>query len=527
MLASVRLWEGAHGALVAAAAALAATLLTSCGGASNANGPDNPVIASAQTCSANNPYRGDATAPITLGSLRTEKLWVRDYIDQKYLWFDEVPNINPSAANYSNESAVFSSLDNYFNDLLTNAITPSGAPKDQFSFIYPTADWNALINSGSSVGYGIEWYVASYTAPPRGIRVAYVHANSPASAAGVQRGDTLVLADGVSGDVPSSDSAGINTLNNALFPGSAGNHTFRFSRAGNTRPDVTLAAGNVTLTPTEHQVLNVGGQNVGYLLFNDHVLTAEPRLINAFTDFQSAGVTDLVLDLRYNGGGYLYIASQVAYMIAGAPPNNAVFERTMFSSKRASENEDTPFIDERCEPNPSNNFVCTQSGQLPTLNLTRVYVLASGSTCSASEAIINGLRGVGVDVRLIGGTTCGKPYGFFGQDNCGITYFPIEFKGVNAAGFGDYADGFVPAATDNSTDRVRGCTAADDLDRALGDPSEGQLAAALQHRANGTCPPAPAPGRQGPLSAKGGARTSAAVIKPAALTNRNGRKPTR
>ena len=525
MLKTVRLGKGARGALVATAA-LAATLLTSCGGSSNANGPDNPVIASAQTCSANNPYRGDATAPTTLGSLGTEKLWMRDYIDQQYLWFDEVPNINPSAANYSNESAVFTSLDNYFNDLLTNAITPSGAPKDQFSFIYPTADWNALINGGSSVGYGIEWYVASYGAPPRGIRVAYVHANSPASAAGVLRGDTLVLADGVSGDVPSSDTTGIATLNGALFPSAAGNHTFRFSRAGATRPDVTLAAGNVTLTPTEHQVLNVGGQSVGYLLFNDHVLTAEPRLITAFSAFQTAGVTDLVLDLRYNGGGYLYIASEVAYMIAGATrTSNKVFERTVFNSKRTSENSNTEFFDTACVPDPNNNFICTSNAALPTLNLPRVFVLASGSTCSASEAIVNGLRGVGVDVRLIGGTTCGKPYGFFGQDNCGITYFPIEFKGVNASGFGDYADGFVPDATGNTTDKVRGCTVADDLDHALGDPVEGQLAAALQHRANGSCPAA-SPSRQDPLSASR-ASPVARVFKPAALSNRNGRMPTR
>jgi carboxyl-terminal processing protease len=514
MFASVRLGEGARGALVTAAA-LAATLLASCGGASNANGPDNPDVVTAQSCSPNNPFRGDADTATTIGTLRSEKLWVRDYIDRKYLWFSEVPNRNPSARNYSDESNVVQSLVNYFFDLLTPATTPSGAPKDQFSGMVATADWNALLNGGQSLSYGIEWHRGS------SIRVAYVHANSPASAAGVVRGDTLVQVDGVAiGSVTAEN------LDSVL--GAADAHALRFSRGGVTQAaDVSLTPANVALTPTEHRVLNVGGANVGYLLFNDHVLTAEPALRSAFTAFQSAGISDLVLDLRYNGGGYLYIASQVAYMIAGAPPANAVFERTLFSSKRTSENEDTPFIDERCEPNPSNNFACTQSGPLPTLNLTRVYVLTSGSTCSASEAIVNGLRGVNVDVRLIGGATCGKPYGFFGQDNCGITYLPIEFQGVNAKGFGEYADGFVPAAVDNDGAQVRGCTAADDLDRALGDPAEGQLAAALQHRANGTCPPAPAPGRQGPLSAKGGARSAAAVIKPLALTNRNGRMPAR
>lgn len=503
---------------------LALSLLASCGGATNSNGPDSPVLATAQSCSANNPFRADATGPITLGSLKTEKTWLRDYIDQKYLWYGEVPNVNPSAANYSNEGDVFTSLDSYFNDLLTRAVTPSNVLKDQFSFIYPTAAWDQLINSGAALGYGIEWHFTSPT-PPRGIRVAYVHLASPAATAGVLRGDTLVLADGVSADT--STQQGVDSLNNALFPAVAGPHTFRFSRAGVVRPDVTLNAGSVALTPTEHRVLSVSGNSVGYLLFNDHVLTAEQPLINAFTAFQGAGVTDLVLDLRYNGGGYLYIASQVAYMIAGATrTNNQVFERTLFNNKRSGENADTGFIDLACVPDA--NFQCTSNASLPVLNLSRVFVLVSGSTCSASEAIVNGLRGINVDVRLIGTTTCGKPYGFFGQDNCGISYFPIEFQGVNAVGFGDYADGFVPGGSGGVGSNVPGCTANDDLDHALGDPAEGQLAQALFHRASGSSCQAVAlgSGRQAPLSAQG-SRGLGSVVKPAALTNRNARKPAR
>jgi carboxyl-terminal processing protease len=99
------------------------------------------------------------------------------------------------------------------------------------------------------------------------------------------------------------------------------------------------------------------------------------------------------------------------------------------------------------------------SGQpLPTLGLARVTVLTGPDTCSASESVVNGLRGVGVTVNLVGGATCGKPYGFYPQDNCGTTYFAIQFKGVNQAGFGDYGDGFAPT-----------CTVADDFDHQLGD----------------------------------------------------------
>ena len=116
---------------------------------------------------------------------------------------------------------------------------------------------------------------------------------------------------------------------------------------------------------------------------------------------------------------------------------------------------------------------------LPYLGLKRVTVLTTSGTCSASEAVINGLRGADVQVDVIGSTTCGKPYGFTPVPNCGTTYFSIEFKGVNNKGFGDFSDGLAPT-----------CQVADDLSRPLGDRSEGLLAAALSYRETGTCPPA-------------------------------------
>jgi hypothetical protein len=100
---------------------------------------------------------------------------------------------------------------------------------------------------------------------------------------------------------------------------------------------------------------------------------------------------------------------------------------------------------------------------------------------------MNGLRGIDVQVIQIGGTTCGKPYGFYPQDNCGTTYFSIQFKGINAKGFGDYSDGFVPGAT--TTGSFAGCQVADDFSHALGDANEALLAAALAYRQSSTCPP--------------------------------------
>src|SRR4029453_19331412 len=126
---------------------------------------------------------------------------------------------------------------------------------------------------------------------------------------------------------------------------------------------------------------------------------------------------------------------------------------------------------------------------LPQLNLPRVFVLTGSGTCSASESIINSLQGVDVEVIQVGSTTCGKPYGFYPQDNCGTTSFSIEFRGENNKGFGEYPDGFFPANTVSNVGAVvTGCSVGDDYAHALGDPLEGRFAAALAYRQTMLCP---------------------------------------
>jgi hypothetical protein len=123
------------------------------------------------------------------------------------------------------------------------------------------------------------------------------------------------------------------------------------------------------------------------------------------------------------------------------------------------------------------NAIFKAGSALPQLPINRVYVLTTGATCSASESLVNGLRGVGVTVHTIGDTTCGKPYGMSRQDNCGTAYYPIEFRGVNALGESDFSNGFAPR-----------CVVPDDLDHERGDALEAQLSAALTHMQTGQCP---------------------------------------
>ena len=484
--------------------------LAACGGGGGEGGSSNNGISGlsasslyAQQCDATNP---NAPASRKTGSLAIEKQWVRSYLNESYLWFDQVPTVDAGASLYSGAMTsltpynVPTPLDTYFQALKTPQLTASGAKVDKFSFTYSTVDWNAFAQSGQSGGYGADIALLSKTVPRKAV-VAYTDPNTPASnaPASLRRGAELLFVDGVD-LVNDATQAGVSKLNAGLFPQVGESHTFVVRDLGATSTrSVTLKAQTITSTPVQNvQTLSTSTGKVGYLLFNDHIATSEQQLINAVNKFKADGIQDLVLDMRYNGGGYLYIAAGLAYMIAGPTRTHAngqskVFEKLTYNSKRLAEtnssNSTTPFYDASCNLNSSYN--CTTSQALPYLGLSRVFVLTQAGTCSASESVVNGLRGVGLDVKIIGGTTCGKPYGFTAKDNCGVSYFPIEFKGVNALGFGDYSDGFSPT-----------CAVSDDFSKQLGDPAEGQLAGALKYQSAGVCP-STALGTDKPLSAGG------------------------
>jgi C-terminal processing protease CtpA/Prc len=416
------------------------------------------------------------------GTVIDENNYLRSWTNELYLWFDQVPDLDPSQ--YTTAS--------YFALLKTSAKTPSGAmvDKPQFHFTYPTSTWEALSMQGIQAGYGINFDLQSPT-PPRDLVVAYVDAGATGSAATVARGAVVESIDGV--DVNDNTQAGVNTLNAGLQPATAGEtHTFSVLDLGSTVPrTVVLTAANVTMTPVPVvATLNTANGKVGYILFNDHIATAESELITAFTNLQQQGVSDLVLDLRYNGGGYLDIASEVAFMIAGsARTSGRTFELQQFNSKNPATN---PVVGGAIMPtlfhSTSLGFSGPTGQALPSLNLAQVFVLTGSGTCSASESVINSLRGVNVKVIEIGSTTCGKPYGFYPQPNCGTTYFSIQFRGVNDQGFGEYSDGFSPANAVNPPGvLVPGCSVADDFGHALGDANEGRLAQALAYRTGGVC----------------------------------------
>lgn len=413
------------------------------------------------------------------GSRLEENFWLRSWTNETYYWYDEVPELNP---------ADFSTLD-YFDLLRTSDVTPSGKDKDDFHFALDTADWEAQSQTGISVSYGIDFAIVSPRVP-REVVVALVEPESIADMAGVVRGDRVIAVDGVS--IDDGTAAGVDIINAGLIPGDIGEvHQFGLRTADGSTRTVMLTASSQRFSPVQSaHVFDTNSGPVGYVLFTSHNSPSESLLIDAFEQFQLNNVTDLILDLRYNGGGFLAIASEVAYMIASpAFTNGRTFERLQFNDKHPRIN---PVTGEDNDPLPFNDRslgFSEPSGQdLPNLGLERVIVITTGSTCSASESIINSLRGIDIEVIQIGSATCGKPYGFYPTDNCGTTYFTVQFQSVNDRGFGDYADGFAPIEQNRlGAVPLPGCFISDDYDNPIGDPNEGMLASALGYIDRGDC----------------------------------------
>jgi len=482
-----------------------------------------------------NPDTGLAYGDVP-ASLLEEKGWIRSFVHETYLWPEDVPEVDPTGyvigatvpfVNPANNAqghialaSVYDVVKGYFNSQRSPLLTPSGRAKDRYHFTYPTSDWQALERQGNGAGFGFTISLIS-AGPPRKAVVAYTSPGTPALESGIGRGAAILSVNGVD-VIYGNDTA---TLNEGLFTPVIGKqYSFEvLDQGAATSRTVAMTAGRFYIFPVPNtQTLPPPNETVGYMLFTDHIARAEIGLVLAIKQLKAAnggrGISDLVLDLRYNGGGILNIAAELAYMIAG-PGLTAgkVFEKELFSSLNplgsTAGQVTVPFVD------VTQGYSTFPGQPLPYLGLPRVFVITGSGTCSASESIINGLLGAGVEVIQIGGGTCGKPYGFFARENCSTTYFNIQFKGVNDRGFGDYSDGFIPGAPVAAANKLRGCAVADDFSSPLGDPAEARLKSALGFLANGSCPPvASAAMKVAPRVGAG--RSTDMLMRPAVLENR-------
>ncbi len=391
---------------------------------------------------------GDPTPPAADCSVAAQKTWLGNYMNDWYFWY----RLSPSP-----DAARFDTVDAYFNALLFGG--DATFPRDRFSFFEPTASFNQFFGEGRTLGYGV--FVAGIEVtgrPDAPLFVRYIEPLSDAGAKGVRRGDQVLSMNGRS----ASDIIAANDFS-ALTPRSAGDTvTLLLRGADRGERSVVLTAQAYTLAPVpvSSVVTSPAGRRLGYLVVKDMISQTAGGIDNAFAQFRAQGVLDLVLDLRYNGGGLVSVAGNLSSHVTGA--SGRTFAALLYNDKRSFANNETF------------RFGAPAAG----LNLPRVFVLTGPRTCSASEQVINGLLGIGVQVVAIGGATCGKPVGFLPASQCGSTYSVVNFESVNARNEGRYFDGFAPT-----------CEVADDTTQPLGSTQEALLAAAAGYADRGVCPP--------------------------------------
>jgi C-terminal processing protease CtpA/Prc len=383
-----------------------------------------------------------------------QRLSLRDYMDERYFWYTQLGVPNEGAA----------TVDAYFQSMLYK-------PVDRYSFTQTAASFNQVFTEGRRVGYGytLVWADAAQTR----LRIRKVEPLSPAARAGLGRGDTVLAIDGLG---PAEIAAG--ALPNVTTPGIP--RVFMVVTTGGSVRAITVDSQEYALSPLATKTTFEVSRNgvpvkVGYLAYHQFVGYSTGGLSTAMAQFGAAGVQELILDLRYNGGGSVATSRDLASMIGGSRTANKLYAYLRFNDKQVANNIRVPF-NANTEQNPF---------ALPIpQGLGRVIVITSGGTASASELLINGLRPF-VDVVLVGGTTYGKPYGFVPKEMCGTVVNAVQFESLNSAGTGNFTQGFTPD-----------CQVPDDLDRQLGDPSERRTRAALDYVVTGRC------GGEAPMSAR-------------------------
>jgi C-terminal processing protease CtpA/Prc len=375
------------------------------------------------------------------------------------------PETLPSALS----PAPYATVQSYI-DALT--ATARGLGRDRF-FTYVTSiqEENAFFSSGATAGLGVR--IAF-----QGNRIFIIEAfeGAPALAAGIDRG-TEILAIGtnssnltpVSDTLTAQGSAGITT---ALGPNTAGtSRVLRVSDASGIR-NVTVTKADYSIDPLSSRygvkVINNGGQRVGYINMRTFISTADNQLRTAFADFRAQGITNFVIDFRYNGGGLVSTAEIMGDLLGGNRSSSDVFSVTRFRASKASNNETRRF-----------------TAQPQSVSPVKIAFISTNATASASELVMASfVPFLGVNAALIGSNSYGKPVGQIALDQsaCDDRIRVVAFAKENAAGQGDYYSGL--AGTMRST-----CAAPDDITRPLGDPLEASLRTALDFVAGRSCTP--------------------------------------
>ncbi len=397
-----------------------AGLLPSCGGGSL---PTLPTP-SGTSASANCTTAGQCT-------------FVRDALQQYYYWYRELPNPDPAS---------FASPEAYLSAVRYRTLDSS------FSYITSKAASDAFFSDSQFIAFGLSYKRTGDLE----LRVTQTFPGSPAADAGIDRGDHLVSVNGK----PVADLIRTGEIATIFGPEQIGvTAEIAWRTPGGPEQRATLAKRLVTIpTVSQTAVIASGSARVGYIHFRNFVQPSVEALNTAFQQLRDAGATDLVLDLRYNGGGLVNVAQHLGGLIGGEALVGQVFFQYVHNDKQSSQNAAHTF-----EAKPQ------------AFGATRLVVITTRSSASASELIVNGLRPY-MDVKVVGDRTFGKPVGQYGFEFCDKLLWAVSFLVTNARGEADYFGG-IPAD----------CAAPDDVDHALASPQEASLAEALHVVRTGRC----------------------------------------
>jgi len=348
----------------------------------------------------------------TTDSLTTDEL-ARDYLyaamNQYYLWYKLMPVV----------------VDTAYKDPYTLLDAMRYKTLDRWSFVQ-TYDEYLATSTGSFVGHGISMGLDSLT---QTVRIAQIYTRSPLYSKGVRRGWIVKKLNGTD-LAPVFIAKDAVTYNSLIGTSTAGiTNTFLFqtpegkdSTIVSTKAAFTL--NTVILADTLHLKTGI----TGHLVFDEFIPPSNADLQTAFAYFSLNNINNLIVDLRYNGGGDLSVLQNMASYVAGAAKFNTTFLTLTYNDKNTQYNVSYPF----------------KTVSYP-LTISKLIVITTQGTASASEDFINGLKPV-LDVTTIGTTTNGKPVGMNGfLYKTDYAFFPITFNVVNSAGEGDFFKGFAPA----------------------------------------------------------------------------------
>ncbi len=382
-----------------------------------------------------------AICPVSPSSCDTtsQNRYVYDLMKDLYFWADTTPTVD--YASYATPADVLAAM--------------VYSPKDRWSYVTSAAAYTSIFSYGKYLGYGFGVKLGN-----DGVwRLYIVYPGSPAATAGLRRGFTVTSLNGVS----VTQIAAQNLWNQEFGADVAGTQmSVGFIGLDGVAGDVILTKSEITVPPVyDARILYFGGETVGYLSFTMFSNTTSAAVDDAFTRFKQAGIQQLVVDLRYNGGGLLNPAAYIAGRMVDGKAAGSVFSR--YRHNRAHRGLDRLV-----------RFYATG----PVAAEGRVIFITTPSAASASESLINGLKPF-MNVALVGSRTQGKPAGMYGCQFCGNVIAAIAFELENAHGEGGYYDGI-------GVD----CAADDGLTTELGNPAEPSLQAALSYAVNGNCPSA-------------------------------------